>query len=86
IARIDERVGLIPALVARPAPLTVPQTISAAATGVCNSMKPGGCGDNAIRRGNNELLGKFKDFSAASDAVQLGFLQTINKKLGNQII
>ncbi|MFM6918446.1 MAG: hypothetical protein ACKPKT_12880, partial [Dolichospermum sp.] len=35
--------------------------------------------------GNNELLGKVKDFSAASDAVQLGFLQTINKKLGNQI-
>ncbi|MFM6269781.1 MAG: hypothetical protein ACKPFA_25260, partial [Dolichospermum sp.] len=85
LTRIDERVGLIPALVARPAPLTVPQTISAAATGVCNSMNPGGCGDNAIRRGNNELLGKVKDFSTASDAVQLGFLQTINKKLGNQI-
>ncbi|MFM6267819.1 MAG: hypothetical protein ACKPFA_15185, partial [Dolichospermum sp.] len=85
LTRIDERVGLIPALVARPAPLTVPQTISAAAAGVCNSMNPGGCGDGAIKRGNNELLGKFKDFSAASDAVQLGLLGTINKKLGNQI-
>ncbi|MFM6252324.1 MAG: hypothetical protein ACKPEQ_24790, partial [Dolichospermum sp.] len=48
-------------------------------------MNPGGCGDGAIKRGNNELLGKFKDFSAASDAVQLGLLGTINKKLGNQI-
>ncbi|MFM6671143.1 MAG: hypothetical protein ACKPJO_13600, partial [Dolichospermum sp.] len=86
LTRIDERVGLIPALVARPQPLTLPQTVDAAATGVCNSMKPGGCGDKAIRRGNDDLFKKFKDlFNSGANAAQLTLLQIINTKLGDQI-
>jgi len=86
----------IPVLTAaaiRPSIPTIPQIETAAATGTCKTLQPGGCGSNALQNlGNNinqntnnagnDLLNKL---NAGANALQLGLLNTINGKLGPQL-
>jgi hypothetical protein len=87
IKQISGNAAFIPALVARPVPLTQGQTIAAAATGTCQTMQPGGCGDSAMKRNNGDLFNKIGDlFNTGSNAAQNLLLTKIDAKLGEQIV
>jgi len=89
LQQIGQNAGLIPALVARPAPLTPAQTTSATQQGVCNSFNPGGCGANALRNTANQINGQTGNLlnaaNSAANSAEIGLLNTINNKLGNQV-
>ncbi len=86
-------IPILTAAAIRPSIPTIPQIETAAATGTCKTLQPGGCTSNALQNlGNNinqntnnagnDLLNKL---NAGANAVQLGMLNTINGKLGPQL-
>ncbi len=93
-------IPLIPALTAsaiRPAIPTIPQISTAAATGVCQTTRPGGCLGNALNNQANNINNNIGNqlsngfdklnnaFSAGANAAQMVLLQKIDLKLGAQI-
>jgi hypothetical protein len=59
----------------------------AAATGVCQTMQPGGCGHRALNNSSNNLFNKLRPLlNDAANAAQLALLREINLKLGAQIV
>jgi hypothetical protein len=94
IRDIANKAAFIPALVARPAPLSLNQTVNAAATGTCRTTQPGGCSHKAIndaangvkdaaKKNTNDLLNKLNSLGIAG---QTALLQKIDLKLGAQIV
>ena len=93
-------IGLIPAIpgraadAIRPSIPTVPQIENAAATGTCRTLQPGGCSrkafddlGNGINENTNQASNNlFDKLNAGANAVQLGLLNVINTKLGDQIV
>jgi hypothetical protein len=78
----------------RPAIPTLPQIRTAAASGVCQTAQPGGCLNTALNNQTGNILNGLKNnlgnalgaANAAANAAQLALLNTINSKLGEQII
>jgi hypothetical protein len=72
---------------------SIPQIEQAAATGVCRTTQPGGCmnkalNDNAtdIKNNSTNNAGNILDaVNAVGQGIDLGMLNTINNKLGDQI-
>jgi hypothetical protein len=93
IKQIAANAAFIPALVARPAALNFSQTVTAAATGTCQTTKPGGCmnnmANNIANNTNNKLQQGFGNLSNLLNGLGIGKLiqdvATINTKLGVQI-
>ncbi|MEA5516207.1 hypothetical protein [Nodularia sp. UHCC 0506] len=85
---------LIPALVARPIPLTAPQTEAASAAGTCKTAAPGGCMNKLVNdaangvksNSNNNTKNILDKINAGSNAAQLALLQKIDVKLGAQVL
>ncbi len=90
----------IPALTAsaiRPAIPTLPQIATAAAGGVCQTTRPGGCLGNALNNQTNNINNNLGNqlsngfdklnnaFSAGANAAQMVLLSKIDFKLGAQI-
>ncbi len=93
-------IPLIPALAAnaiRPAIPTLPQIATAAAGGVCQTTRPGGCLGNALNNQANNINNNIGNqlsngfdklnnaFSAGANAAQMVLLTRIDLKLGAQI-
>ncbi|WP_029635979.1 collagen-like protein [[Scytonema hofmanni] UTEX B 1581] len=93
IRKTAQNAAFIPALVARPAPLSADQTISAAAAGTCRTLQPGGCSAKALdglgngvnQNTNNQIDGLLNKLNAGANAAQLALLRVIDNKLGAQI-
>ncbi len=92
IKQIARNAAFIPALVARPTPLTSNQTIDAAAAGTCRTTQPGGCSNklvndaaNGVTNSANKRFDALDAFNASANAGQLVLLKIINKKLGDEI-
>lgn len=89
LSRLENKIDAIPsamiaAYIASPAVFT--RNVAASATGTCQTMQPGGCSDNAMRRNNGDLFNKISDlFNSGANAAQLALLNVINTKLGQQI-
>jgi Collagen triple helix repeat (20 copies) len=67
-------------------PIVFQRTVTAAATGTCQTMQPGGCGDIAMQRNGNNLFDRLAGlFNTGANAAQLALLNVINTKLGQQI-
>jgi hypothetical protein len=58
IQQIAQNAAFIPALVARPAALSFSQTASAAASGTCQTTRPGGCMSNLAKNTANDINNK----------------------------
>jgi hypothetical protein len=82
------------AALVRPAIPTLPQIRTAAASGVCQTAQPGGCLNTALNNQTGNILNGLKNnlgnvlggANAAANAAQLAILNTINSKLGEQIV
>ncbi|MDB9374305.1 collagen-like triple helix repeat-containing protein [Nodularia sphaerocarpa] len=90
LGRIASQTAFIPALVARPAALTSAQTVAAAATGVCQTTRPGGCMNNLANNTNNKLQQGFNNVSNLLNGLGIGdLLRTVNEvntKMGAQVV
>lgn len=89
LRRLENKIDAIPsamiaAYIASPAVFT--RNVAASATGTCQTMQPGGCSDNAMRRNNGDLFNRMAGlFNSGANAAQLALLNIINSKLGQQI-
>jgi len=83
-------IPLLTAAAIRPSIPTIPQIESAAATGTCRTLQPGGCSRRALddlgnginqntNNAGNNLLNRL---NAGANAAQLALLNTVNNKLG----
>ncbi|BAZ66272.1 hypothetical protein NIES4106_53510 [Fischerella sp. NIES-4106] len=99
LPKLDNIIGILGLIPARAAGLitpqipTIPQIEQAAATGTCRTTQPGGCmrkalDDNAanINANTNANANNILDgINAGANATQLGLLQKIDNKLGDQL-
>ncbi|HYW21555.1 MAG TPA: hypothetical protein VE956_20080 [Nodularia sp. (in: cyanobacteria)] len=61
IRETHQKAFLIPALVARPSPLTAPMTEAAAAAGTCQTTRPGGCMNNLVNNARDKGINHTTD-------------------------